>query len=308
MTSNEGKVCDGVVRILEQRTGKMRTDICRPEKDRVGPPVDLRLKLGGQQYAIEHTKIEAFEKQIETGWSFSQLIKPIEVALSGELPGPAAYTLCFPVHTSLGVTKAKLASAQSQLADWVLEKAQSLHMGILERLPRPATRRDLHDCIKERPPGFKYEIALHCHVPSSPSGQEAGTLRTVRSAPDDENLEALRVERLRRALSEKCRERPNLQCCKEEDGARTVLVLEDNDIALSEQSLIGTALAGLLKELSGKLKFPDEIYLVDTSIDPLWQVWPMKYDDKCRPVDDWAGWNYTEFHVDELTDLTKGIM
>ena len=268
----------------------------------------MRLKLGGQQYAIEHTKIEAFEKQIETGWSFSQLIKPIEVALSGELPGPAAYTLCFPVHTSLGVTRAKLASAQSQLADWVLEKAQSLHMRILERLPRPATRRDLHDCIKERPPGFKYEIALHCHVPSSPSGQEAGTLRTVRSAPDDENLEALRVERLRRALSEKCRERPNLQCCKEEDGARTVLVLEDNDIALSEQSLIGTALAGLLKELSGKLKFPDEIYLVDTSIDPLWQVWPMKYDDKCRPVDDWAGWNYTEFHVDELTDLTKGIM
>ena len=116
------------------------------------------------------------------------------------------------------------------------------------------------------------------------------------------------MERLRRALSEKCWEHPNLQCCKEEDGARTVLVLEDNDIALSEQSLIGTALAGLLKELSGELKFPDEIYLVDTSIDPLWQVWPMKYDDKCRPADDWAGWNCTEFHVDELTDLTKGIM
>ena len=38
---NEGKVCDAVVRVLEMRTGEIRTDIRHPEKDGVGPPVDL---------------------------------------------------------------------------------------------------------------------------------------------------------------------------------------------------------------------------------------------------------------------------
>ena len=84
-SSNEGKACDAAVRVLEQRTGATRADIRRPEKDRVGPPADLRLQLGTQEYAIEHTQIEAFKRQIATGVSLMQLIDPVKQALCGEL-------------------------------------------------------------------------------------------------------------------------------------------------------------------------------------------------------------------------------
>ena len=59
---NEGKVCDAVVRFIEKRTGAIRTQIRYPERDGVGPPVELRLKLDAQEYAIEHTQIESFRK------------------------------------------------------------------------------------------------------------------------------------------------------------------------------------------------------------------------------------------------------
>ena len=53
-------------------------------------------------------------------------------------------------------------------------------------------------------------------------------LGAKRRAPDD--IEVLRSKRLKQALRKKC---PKLQDCKEE-GARTVLVLESDDIALTE--------------------------------------------------------------------------
>ncbi len=57
----EGKVCDAAVKVIEKRTGRIRTQVRRPEVDRVGPQVDLRFKLGDQEYAIEHTLVEPFE-------------------------------------------------------------------------------------------------------------------------------------------------------------------------------------------------------------------------------------------------------
>ncbi len=89
---NEGKVCDAVVKLLEKRTGKVRADISHPEKNGIGPPVDLRLKLGTQSYAIEHTQIEAFEGQIQTGEEFGQFTNPVLDELSGTLPKPGETT------------------------------------------------------------------------------------------------------------------------------------------------------------------------------------------------------------------------
>ena len=60
--NNEGRVCDAVVRALEKWTRETRTDLRHPDKEGGGSPVDLRLRLGAQDYAIEHTRIESFGK------------------------------------------------------------------------------------------------------------------------------------------------------------------------------------------------------------------------------------------------------
>ena len=64
--NNEGKACDAVVKSMERRTRKIRSEIRHPERDRVGPPVELCLKLSEQECAIEHTIIEPFENNIKT--------------------------------------------------------------------------------------------------------------------------------------------------------------------------------------------------------------------------------------------------
>ena len=88
MTGNarERKACDAVLRLLEHRSGQRHGDMRFPENDGRGPPVDLRVRLGREEYAFEHTQIEPFTENIRTGIRFSQLVRPIEKALDGTLP------------------------------------------------------------------------------------------------------------------------------------------------------------------------------------------------------------------------------
>jgi hypothetical protein len=115
--SNQGKACDAVVRLLEDRTGETRADISHPEKDRTGPPVELRFRLGTQSYAIEHTQIEAFARQIHTGEEFGQLIRPIIDELSGTLPRPGVYHLYFPTNARVGARANELRRIQIGLTE-----------------------------------------------------------------------------------------------------------------------------------------------------------------------------------------------
>ena len=90
---------------------------------------------------------------------------------------------------------------------------------------------------------------------------------------------------------------PKLHECRNE-GARTVLALEDNDIALSNYVAVAEALEEALKERADP---PDEIYLVDTCVDT-WGAWRLKLDHAFWPDCD-KRW---EFSPDDLTDITNG--
>ena len=70
---------------------------------------------------------------------------------------------------------------------------------------------------------------------------------------DDGEREARRTDRLREALRRKC---PQASALQADDGARTVLVLESDDIALTNHVLVGECLAALLPE---RTDLPDEI-------------------------------------------------
>ena len=290
---NEGKACDAVVRCIERRTGGMRTAIRRPETECIGPPVDFRLRLGIRVYAIEHTQIEAIPGLIRAGEGYKQLIEPLIDELSGTLPGPAVYALHFPIDTHLGVKLTDLDRIRQDLITWVRAKAQCLYERNRDRFEREHKSPRYLDSIEAKPPGFHYPVRL-CVRPAR-SGSEQGVLQHARYAPGDEELEARRTDRLREALRRKC---PKLRRCKE-DGARTILVLESDDIALTNHVLVGECLAALLPE---RTDLPDEIYLVETEVKS-WEVRCMKLDTECWPVEHL--FEVAMFHVDDLIDLSK---
>jgi hypothetical protein len=106
--NNEGRACDAVVKLLESRSGHMRSDVWLPEKEGIAPLVDLRFRLGPRLYAIEHTRIETFHGQIQASVDFRQFIGPVIDELSGELPKPGIYNLYFPLPHRLGVAANQL--------------------------------------------------------------------------------------------------------------------------------------------------------------------------------------------------------
>ena len=290
---NEGKACDAVVRCIEQRTGEARAAIRRPETERIGPPVDFRLMLGTREYAIEHTQIEAIPGLIRAGEGYSQLIEPVIDEVSGTLSGSAVYKLHFPIDTHLGVKRADLARIRRGLIAWIRAKAQCLYERNRDRLERECRSTRFLDSIEAKPPGFPYPVRLW--IGAARSESRRGALRCARPGVDDEELEPRLADRLREALRRKC---PKLQRCKE-DGARTALVLEDNDIAHTNHVLFGECLAALLPE---RADLPDEIYLVETEVKS-WTVRCMKLDTDCWPVEHLALAELATFDVDDLIDL-----
>ena len=291
---NESKACDAIVRVLEKRTGDTRREIRYPEKDGIGPPVDLRLRLGIQEYAIEHTQIEPFENQIGTGKVFRKIIGHIKEKLPETLPGSACYELHLPIEISLPKKKAKRYKALNNLVDWIKISAQCLHKRNLGRVPDYSPYR-ADDCIQGTPAEFDCEIELLRWPDAAFIHRQPGCFRVKLLCPNPDKLEGLRRDRLSRAFSKKS---PKLQKCKAE-AARTVLVLESRDIVLTSFDLIGNQLAILLAECTDA---PDEIYLVETGTH-LWWVWPMKHNDNHWPTVGMPEFGHPVYDSDKLPTL-----
>jgi len=104
-----------------------------------------------------------------------------------------------------------------------------------------------------------------------------------------------REERIRAALRKKG---PKLHA-EHTAGARTVLILEDDDAALSNPIVIGAALHTELAKLNYAI---DEMYLVDTKLPDRWQVWRIKQGAKLWPTRSESP-EMWEFPPAQLTDL-----
>ena len=290
---NEGRACDAVVRCVERRAGETRAAIRRPETDRIGPLVDFRLRIGAQEYAIEHTQIEAVPGLIRAGEGYKQLIEPVIGEVSGTLPGPAVYALHFPIDTQFGVRRAALDRIRRGFIAWIRAKAQCLYERNQDKLERKHSSPRYLDSIEAKPPSFPYPVRLWIGVARSRSTR--GALQAARRDLNEEEREARRADRLREALRRKC---PKLQCCKR-NGVRTVLVLESDDIALTNHVLVGECLAALLPE---RTDLPDEINLVETEVDP-WIVHCMKFGSECWPMENSE--KPPTFREEDLVDLSQ---
>ena len=131
VADNEGKVCDAIVRALEKRTKKTRTHVRHPDKEGIEGGVDLRVRVDAKEYAIEHTRIESCENEIETVNIANQIIRHVKENIPQPFPGPAYYELQFPVDIAWG--KKKRRRALNELVECILEWERTLRERNAER-------------------------------------------------------------------------------------------------------------------------------------------------------------------------------
>ena len=258
---NESRVCDAVVRTLEKWTRKTRSDIRHPDKEGSYPPVDLRVRLGTQDYAIEHTRIQSFENQIATVAVANQIIRHVRKQIPNPFPCLAYYELQFPIKVSVPKGRGRRRRAFDNLVAWVRANEQILRERNSDRNLSVHNPYEANDSIRGVPLGFDCQFEL-LHWPIAPFiPRKPGTISFRFIPPIDQ--ERPRLNSLRQTLSKKC---PKLQKCKVE-GARTVLVLESSDPGLISFEFRGSLLPTLL---AGCANAPDEIFLVESSTDHWW--------------------------------------
>ena len=278
---NEGKACNAVVRWLEERTGNTRTDVCLPEKCRIGPPVEMRLFLGDQEYALEHTNIEPFTESIWTGISLEKFFAPIKDAVSGQLPGPALYQLTFPYNPRIEEKDSEIEQRQNVVIHQIFHYARDLYdeaSTSLELCERVCSVRPLN--------GLPYPLELSCLILPNLTDVKVGAARRV---PND--LEKKRELRLLDALNKKC---GKLNDC---NGTRTVLVLENNDIALTSEVAVREILRRIFADDEYEI---NEIFLVNTTTTESWYLRPLKCGLDWPQIDPAM---CTVWNPDDLTDI-----
>lgn len=286
--SNEGKATDAMIRLLEKRTGQNRSNVRQSEKVDGLPPVEADFDLGDEHFAIEHTKLETFANQTRSATQFYELVEEIVSAVSGTLPKPGVYKLYFPTEATVGRSMS-LEKARELLREWVLVNAAVLHAQHPERRSRNWEPHGHEASIKGVPEGLPIEVTLSRQVHWNLDARFDGVLTLGRFGPED--VDAQRVAQMIRALDRKC---PKLHRFKQA-GARTVLVLEDADLSLSNHVMVSDAFEAAC---AGRADLPDEVYQISTVTDP-WTVWQLKHDDKIELSE-----TYWEFSTAVLEDIT----
>lgn len=268
--SREGKCCDAVIRQLERATGTGRTAVSDPESTAEGPPVDLRVTLGGQEYALEHTRILPFNDRLKVEKAHRDIRDLLAIWFPDPLPGDAFYELYLP----LGVPRPGRGEGGERrrcgLRDWIRSGVDVLQARARGRRRLPPHVYEL-DYVSGCPAGWQGAFTLARSSDGVLPPREAGSLAPFVGTPDEQ--EAPFVEDLRRAFEKKC---PKLAQCKELDPAvQTILILEAVDLPFHFDHHIAEHLAGLLEGCAGE---PDHVFLVYPRT-AFWEVWVVKSND-----------------------------
>jgi hypothetical protein len=288
---NERKACDAIARALERLSGSARMNAYSPEDDGIGAPVEYVFELIGKRYALEHTIVEAFDRQIHTSVDFGSFIAPIMEALDHHMPPPGKFDLYFSIDPSRGLKPRAVPGVQASIIEWMREKAIELH----DECPRQPLRnykpQGVANFRKETVAGV--ELSLYRETGWWMPAAALGRLFVGRFAPKD--YEVLRGERMKRGMYKKL---PKLKAWKDV-GARTVLVLENGDLSLSNHVVI---LEAVEAALAGRSDQPDELWLVDTTIESEWTVWCLLRDGVPFP-DDEMPIRYLDFDPAKLEEV-----
>ncbi|MGB8401294.1 hypothetical protein [Bradyrhizobium sp.] len=281
--TNEGKVCDAVIRLLEDRTQLKRRDLRAHADAGNGKNVEARFRLGSQEYAIEHTRINSFDNQVRVELLFEEFRRPIITKLAGALPGRGYWKLCLPSNIGRRIKRRGFAAAQRALIDWLPIAAARL---LSERASgkRPAW--------SGNPPGLDFKVTLLHETNATGIDEHDGLLLIMSEGPI--MIDERRRKELADALGCKC---PKLQSCKDA-GAISVLALETDDWTTCHLFLAPE----LWNAFATRQDMPDEVYLVDTTAGEFWPVVPLTRGDRVL-----SGHVPVEVLPDQLVDITATL-
>jgi hypothetical protein len=259
LSLNEGKACDAIIRHIEARANAQRSNLRlhdkHPQSDR---RVELTFELGSSLYAMEHTAIEPFPDFVRMSRDSQRLFDPIVRGVSPALSPNGIIELHIPVGALTHRGNKDLKRIQNALVRHVIATAPGV--------PVRSYADYIGDLKPVTPPGVPFPVTLYRF---NSLGLPAGfkIVHTLRG-----NREALRAERIRLACEKKF---PKLAAWKVSDNARTILVLEDNDIQLTNQSVVADAFLSIAMARADR---PDETYMLMTCAEP-WYVWPILIDN-----------------------------
>lgn len=281
---NEGKACDAIIQRLEARESALRANVRSPERERHPAPVELVCEIGGTLFAIEHTGIEPFAGHMQLEAEAASHFRPIEAMVTGQLPPDEHIELHMPVKATQGLRGASIRRIYEALAAWIIATAPTLPIARYGRYVTPIRSVTLT--------GVPFPVSLH--RTTTEGFPPRFTIRHI----VDGNQEAGRVDRIREACERKF---PKLATWKRDHGARTVLVLEENDIQLTNQQVVADALIEVEATMPAR---PDEVYLVSTAVDHPWWSFALRVDERNYYDFSRAFECLAEVDPNTLTDLT----
>jgi hypothetical protein len=240
-TENEGKCLDAVLKIIEGQRGSKRQVLERDAPATRG--IELLCDVGGQQYAMEHTLIEPFPDNKRDDVAFTKVLGNIELELKGVLRPDLIYSVWVDVYAFRDKKTRELERIRQALVLWL--------QATIPTIVSPSEYEQ--SAIRARPPHSPVHVMLSCRRTKNPGPN----FFSGRFSPPD--LDELRKKRMLKALNDKS---PKLHAAKQKGkSTRTVLVLENQDIALTNESLVSET----LESLSNEVRYmPDDIYLVGT--------------------------------------------
>jgi hypothetical protein len=277
---HEGMSLDAVLRRIEDRDGVQRAEVFDPEAAKITPPIDLACKFGDHQVALEHTGIEAFPGQIQLNKEAAKLVDPLLARFKSLAAGNECIQLLMAIDATSKLRTKDIPHVQKALGDWIEQTAPTL---LPSRYPR-----HLLPIVEIAPPGVPFTVSLHRFVDCGAMGGKFWYVR--HTGPIEEG----RHERLSRARDKKF---GKLAAWKERSGARTILILEDADISLTNEQLVADTFAQVEE---GRNDLPDEIYVVTTFTTP-WYVTCLRRPGRTYYDD---GERYWPIEPGILADLT----
>lgn len=216
--------------------------------------VDVECYIGTRRVAIEHTLIEPYENKTLEDTVITGVLDLVvkEAATKNLVPPMGTYFLMVKGGTATKIMKSEFQKVTKIVLDWLPEAISKV--GNLSGLQSVSRSPDA---------AIPFEVTIR-----RVSGAGPGKMMAARSVPDD--LEIGRKERVKRALDRKL---PKLEaCCR--NGAYAVLILEDQDIAISNHQLISGAVDNVL---AGQRFSPDEIFLMNTYAGvSKWAIWVLR--------------------------------